>query len=239
MTRTVGIYHRLDLQALEFFATHRARASVSNRVDFDIAQLADQLDMSNKTVKRRTRPAHKAWITSESSLVDYAADLFDKASHNERLALHTSVLIRSYPFFLDVLTKIGEAKNLGSDIRQVTIRDRLQRKYGQEGNVHQGVKKVIHTLVSWEILGHTKQTGVYSTREPIGVCAEVAEVLIACLLQGSEKSALPLETVTNHPAFFAYKMPNIGYTESSPLRIFTEGASLQFVALEPGIDGIL
>lgn len=240
MSKTIGIYHQIDLEALELLASLRAKDADDETVRDETQRLGSQIGISEATIRRRTAPARKAWIGSDSPLVERAASMFLGAGEDERLALHVAVLIRAYPFFFDVLTNIGKAKQLGSTVRLATVRDRITRAYGQKGNVHQGVQKAIQTLVSWELLEPNEKPGSYHPTDPIPVSVKAAELLVGCTLEAGDKDALPLEGARRQPGLFPFEMPPLQLREDSVLTQFSEGGNKRFVRLAgrlPSSDG--
>lgn len=231
MTKSIGIYHQIDLEVLDLVASLRAEGADTDEVNDELLRLGSQLGISGATIKKRTRPARKAWYSADSLLVERAARLFHQANEDDRFALHVAVLIRAYPFFSDVLTEIGKALRLGSSVRQATIRDRLSRRYGQEGNVRQGVQKVLQSLVSWDKLEMTTETGVYRVADPRPVDEAVGEILVSSILQGGNNGALPLDGATTHPALFLFDIAQLAIGDDGLLMEYTEGGNSRFVAL--------
>lgn len=235
MTKSIGIYHQIDLEILDLVASLRAEDADADEVNNEILRQGSQLGISEATIKKRTRPARKAWYSEDSLVVERAAQLFHQSDEDDRFALHVAVLIRAYPFFLDVLSEVGKALRLGSNVRQATIRDRLTRRYGQEGNVRQGVQKVLQSLVSWDKLELTAETGVYQVTEPRLVDEAVGEILVACILEGGNNDAFPLDAATAHPALFLFVISQLHIEENGLLMQYTEGGNSRFVGLNADV----
>jgi len=141
------------------------------------------------------------------------------------------VLFRTYPFLYYTAEQVGIAHRLGAVIRQATVRDRLVRRYGHGANVGQGTQKVLQTFVSWGLLRKTAEIGVYQLAAPKPITPEVAEVLIAGVLESGERDAIPAGAIGTHPALFAFEIPMWGQPDTKLLNLFSEGASGIFLEL--------
>ncbi len=229
--RQIGIYHQIDLEVIDRVASLVTKGASAELVNAELDGVAFELGIKPRTAKKRTRPARKAWFSAQSPTVRRAIQLYPKANRDERLALHVSVLIRAYPFIFDVMVQVGTLSRLGSSIHQSTVRDRLTRRYGPGGNVKQGVRKVLQTLVSWGLLEKAREVGVYEHLRSRPIQAQVAEVLLAGMLEVGDKDALAVGAVSRHPAFFPFKVVLPGTSESYLLGRYTEGTGDVFVQL--------
>ena len=229
--KPIGIYHRIDLQALDLVALLRAKGADIWAVKLELARLARDLGISPRTAEKRTRPASVAWMVQDSPLVGRAAELFLKASRAEQTALHVAVLVGAYPFFYHTLEQVGTAQRLGAVIRQATVRDRLIRRYGHLPNVQQGARKVLQTLVSWDLLRKTAENGVYTSYDPMLVSRETAEVLVASVLDAGDRDAIPAMTVGTLPALFAFELPAWSWLEGRLLNRYSEGSNDPYLEL--------
>lgn len=233
--KPIGVYHQIDLEGLDLAAELRGAGASPSEIKARLTRLARQKGVGEQTAKKRTQVAKSAWGDNGSLVVRRAAALYKTVQLSERLALHVAVIVRAYPFFLDVLDQAGTQVRLGGVIRQGTVRDRLQRKYGSKTNVYQGVQKVLQSLVSWGALSKIERAGEYVPRPPHPVPAEVGEVLAAGILEGSARTSAPWDEIRNHPALFLFKVPG-HMTRDAPLRESRDGSGRRLVEFVESLD---
>lgn len=155
----------------------------------------------------------KCWVTPDRDLLpmrDAALSIARRSSVGNRVPLHWAMMSAAYPFWHKVANLIGRLLSLQEIVSQRQVRNRCYEAFGEKTTVERSARRVVRTFVSWGVLDETDTTGCYRK----GATTRITDPELVCLLYESSLAAssdhiMPLSTLQNSPALFAFKMPTI------------------------------
>ena len=154
-----------------------------------------------------------AWISPEKDLVPFRDQLLTMAGKLDKsqwLILHWAAIGAAYPFFLAICTVIGRLLSLQDNVTRLQILGRLTEIYGEREIVERQMRYVVQTLMNLELLKRTGTKGVYSAPERFIIDnQELGLLLWKALILGTPENRLPVITLQNSLALYAFAMPDI------------------------------
>lgn len=171
-----------------------------------------------------------AWIAPAKDLVQFRDQLLAIASKIDRsqwLVLHWAAIGASYPFFQTICTVIGRLLSLQDNVTRMQILGRLSEIYGEREIVERQMRYVVQTLMNLDLLKRTDTKGVYS--EPVRIAIEDPELgvlLWKALILGIPENRMPIVTLHNSLALYAFAMPDISLDKQ-----LLESAKLDLICL--------
>ena len=176
-----------------------------------------------------------AWISPDKDLLTFRDQLLKIASELDKtqwLILHWAMIGASYPFFQNVCTVIGRLLSLQDNVTRAQILGRLSEIYGEREIVERQMRYVIQTLMNLNLLKRTETKGIYSFPERIIIENQDFGILLwKSLVLGVENNRLPLVTLRNSLALYAFAMPDISCDKQT-----LEKAKLELICLGGNSD---
>ena len=229
MRPSIGFDRDIKLEWLDAVATQVSAGQSKQEVRAFIHKMLGEV-LAGAAVTKSTTVLLHIWSqvpTNALALRDRVAPVISNLSPQERLAAHWSMCMATYPFFLDVATNVGRLMALQGDVSLATLRRRLAERWGDRSILPQATRKVIRSMVAWEMLRDLKP-GLYAQREPmLHVGARASTFLVEALLIGSGQKSMAITDIERHPAFFPFR------TSTS---IIALRAAKQFAVHSQGVD---
>ncbi len=176
------------------------------------------------------------WLTAPTALQPLRTDAlaqFNQVSADERLALHWTMTLATYPFFLDVAAQVGKLLSLNGDCTFAQIHRRMMDRWGERSTLARAVQRILRSMVGWGALQEGTTPGGYRPLpKKLPIAEATAGLLLEGLLQG-EGHGLMLGQLTGHPALFPFDLSlNPLYLRQHPrLRVHRQGDQSDWVEL--------
>ncbi len=210
MRLAIGFDRDIKLEWLDAVATQVAAGRTTQEVRASIHNMLGGLLASGKpgaALTKTTTVLLHIW----SQVPDHAVGLRDRIvpviadmGPEERLAAHWSMCIGTYPFFLDVASNLGRLLSLQGEVSLASLRRRLVERWGDRSLMPQATRKVVRSMVHWQVL-HDKKPGLYVGRERrIHTMARTRMFLAEALLVSSGSRSLAILDIERHPALFPF-----------------------------------
>jgi hypothetical protein len=106
----------------------------------------------------------KIWVSPDEELLplrDAGLDLLEKATDDEKTAIHFCMLSAAYPFWYNVSKQIGLLLRLQERVTVQQIIQRTKEYYGDRQTVDRNTRFVIRSLYYWNLLSETDSPGCY------------------------------------------------------------------------------
>lgn len=210
--RRIGFDRKLELEWLDA-AAGRLAAGDSPRAARD--QVWNRLEgvLSGDTLhgaRGKTLTVLSAiWLTVPVAIQPLRADAlarFNDVPPAERLALHWTMTLAAYPFFLDVAAQAGKLLGLNGDCAFAQIHRRMLERWGERSTLSRAVQRVLRSMVAWGALREGATPGQYQPLpRRIRVLEATAEIVLEGLLR-AEGGSLALNAVATHPALFPFDL---------------------------------
>lgn len=186
-----------------------SKQKLFNYVKNSATEVGERADGSVKT----TMGLLGAWTSPDKDLLPFRDQLLKIAKELDKtqwLLLHWAMIGASYPFFQTVCTVIGRLLSLQDNVTRPQILGRLSEIYGEREIVERQMRYVIQTLMNLNLLKRTETKGIYSAPDRIVIKNQDLGLLLwKSLILGKKDNRLPLVTLRNSLALYAFAIPDI------------------------------
>lgn len=227
----LGIYHRVDYDIMDHAATLRGSGKNIDEARKELTEYALKIGIKDGVVKKRIQPAMKVWLSEDDELSDEISKIYVRSKKEDKLAFNLGLMFRAYPAFYDVCNIIGSTGKLSGKVDIATIRNRMERKYGQTSSVKQMVSKSVQSLMDWKILKPIKNKGIYEYRKDILIKDLSQEILIYGILKGSSRKGYPLDDILRDPSLFHFNVEKFNSVNLKYLNTVLEGNGIRYLAI--------
>lgn len=104
-----------------------------------------------KTIDVLTR----TWIRvpkNHQNLRNTALEIYDELEPDERIILHWGMLLLAYPFFHDIVNKIGLILRIQDNFTSNQLRNKLVSSWGHRTTIIRAIDRVTQSLKNWRVL---------------------------------------------------------------------------------------
>ena len=104
-----------------------------------------------KTIDVLTR----TWIRvpkKHENLRNQALEIYDELEPDERIILHWGMLLLAYPFFHDIVEKIGIILRIQDEFNPTQLRNKLVSSWGDRTTIIRAIDRVIQSQKNWNVL---------------------------------------------------------------------------------------
>lgn len=104
-----------------------------------------------KTIDVLTR----TWIRvpkNHQNLRNTALEIYDELEPDERIILHWGMLLLAYPFFHDIVNKIGLILRIQNSFTSSQLRNKLVSSWGHRTTIIRAIDRVVQSLKNWRVL---------------------------------------------------------------------------------------
>jgi hypothetical protein len=168
------------------------------------------------------------------SLRDRALSLLSRISGQERIWLHWGMTALAYPFFRDTTEVVGRLLALQDDFTTAQVQARLLTTWGDRATSREAARKLMTTLVDWEVLRSTKRHGHFLlARKMTAGNPELQLWLLEALLAGSAADEIEAQQLLRLPEAFPFEI-GVGVAELrryDRFNIHRQGLDMDMVAL--------
>lgn len=213
------------------------------------AELRDYLSerMGRGTIEKRSETAcnfsismlMKIWISPDEELLqlrDAGLHLLEKASEDERIAIHFCMLSAAYPFWYNVSKQIGLLLRLQERVTVQQIIQRTKEYYGDRQTVDRNTRFVIRSLYYWNLLLETDSPGYYRKGMMIDILSDSLNAwIIEAQLHSLSNGKAILSTLHNDTALFSFNTKKINGTiirkNNDRVEVFQSGLSDEIIMI--------
>jgi hypothetical protein len=139
------------------------------------------------------------------ALRDRAVALLPRISGQERIWLHWGMTALAYPFFRDTAEVVGRLLALQDDFTSAQVQSRMLTTWGDRATTKDAAKKLINTLVDWEVLRSTKTRGHFLlARKMTASVPDLQLWLLEALLGASTADEIEAQQLLRLPESFPF-----------------------------------
>lgn len=211
----IGFSQPIELPWMEAAARFVAEGHDVEEIRERLDQLLAKTIAVNTTSKKSSRYKRLSilmttWVIPRRDLGDFrdnALAVLKDATGNERVLVHYSMLLATYPFFGVVAGHAGRLLRLQDQCSMDQLKRRCREELGQRDTVSYAVTRVVKTLMDWGLMAKSERLGVYSQAPPIKVFSPdmVSLLAEAVLIASGEQDALA-ESTLGSPCLFPAKL---------------------------------
>ena len=211
MRPSIGFDRDIKLEWLDAVATQVSAGRSTQQVRTSIHEMLGGVSasgMPRAALTKTTTVLLHIWSQVPDNalpLRDRIAPVIPDLSPQERLAAHWSMCMATYPFFLDVAANMGRLMALQGEVFLASLRRRLAERWGDRSLMPQAARKVVRSMVTWDVLRDIKP-GQYTCRNgPLAVGQRACTFLFEAILVGSGQNSMPIADLERHPALFPFR----------------------------------
>ena len=211
MPRTLGFDWKVQLPWLDETAAHVARGAGSKELRIQLDQyLQRQTDVSLSPTARSkaiTVLSH-LWCDVPDhtrGFRDRSLELLHDVPPDDRVVVHWSMAVATYPFFTDVVVATGTLLSLQGVAELPSVRRRVSEEWGDRSTVGRSTGVVIGTVRDWGLLNAVGK-GRAEAAATKGVGPELSAWLIEAFLESGRVGSLSVNDAVRHPAFFPFRL---------------------------------
>ncbi len=241
--RKIGFDRKLDRDWLDATAGRLASGATPKQAREAVYHLLEGVlsgDTSNSARGKTLTVLSAVWLNVPAAIEPLRVEVlarFNEVTPDERLALHWTMTLAAYPFFLDAAAQTGKLLSLNGDCTFAQIHRRLMDRWGERSTLSRAVQRVLRSLVQWGALQDGMIAGHY---RPIPKRIPVADTTTTLLLEGllhAEGHGLDLEALTGHPALFPFDLHlnPLALRQQPRLRVHRQGDQRDWVELISGL----
>ncbi len=244
--RIIGIDRRVDREWLDAVAEQVAVGAPEQDIRDRLFHLLDGvLKGGNKrgtACYKTVSVLSRTWINvapQSRSLRDRAACMLPQLTHAQRLGLHWSLLMATYPFFADVATNSGRLLTLQGNLTLAQLTRRMREEWGDRSTMVKAVQRVIRSVVQWGVLTDTLQPGVYEgVQKALTLPGPVSELLLEALLLRHDGQGIPVDQALRHASFFPFRIDLRGHQlrRSTRFDLHRQGIDMDVLALKRTVE---
>ncbi|MDG4563277.1 MAG: hypothetical protein P9E88_18500 [Candidatus Competibacter sp.] len=239
--RKIGFDRKLDRDWLDATAGRLASGATPKQVREAVYHLLEGVlsgDTSHSARGKTLTVLSAIWLNVPAAIEPLRTDAlarFNDVTPDERLALHWTMTLVAYPFFIDVAAQTGKLLSLNGDCTFAQIHRRMMDRWGERSTLSRAVQRVLRSIVGWGALREGTNPGQYQALpRRIPIMEATAEVLVEGLLRAEGRN-LAMNALTTHPALFPFDLQfNPLQLRLHPrLRVHRQGDQADWVELEP------
>lgn len=237
--RKIGFDRKLDLDWLDAMAgplasgatPRQAREAVYHRLEGVLSG-----DAANSARGKTLTVLSAIWLNVPAAIEPLRVEVlarFNEVTPDERLALHWTMMLVAYPFFLDMTAQTGKLFSLNGDCTFAQIQRRMVERWGERSTLTRAVQRILRSMVGWGVLQEGASGGHY---QPLPKRFPVAEATTTLLLEGllhAEGHGLDWEALIGHPALFPFDLHlnSLAFRQQSRLRVHRQGDQRDWVEI--------
>jgi hypothetical protein len=164
---------------------------------------------------------------------------FNEVAPAERLALHWTMTLAAYPFFLDVAAQTGKLLGLNGDCTFTQVHRRMLERWGERSTLTRAVQRVLRSMVGWGALREGASAGDYQPPPKRLLVAEATHPLLLEGLLHAVGHGLALDSLTGHPALFPFDLHlnPLALRRQPRFRVYRQGDQTDWVEVCTGVLG--
>jgi hypothetical protein len=206
-TKAVGFDQKVLLHHLDYTANEARK--LSRKEMYEILDNFLREDIKGaKSRKNAITMLMKIWFIVDDeniSLRNRALELFPELNKDERLLLHWGMVILAYPFFKDLILKMGNLYRLQEEVPSVVIGKKMKELYGDRRRVEVATSAVLMSLKAWGVVELMRNRS-YNLANKISITHPGLQTfLVEVIIKATNVSAIPLDLVQNHTLFFPFQ----------------------------------
>lgn len=212
-------------------------------------ELRDYLSerMGRGTIEKRSETAcsfsismlMKIWVAPDAELLplrDAGLDFIEKASEDEKMAIHFCMLSAAYPFWYNVSKQIGLLLRLQERVTVQQIIQRTKEYYGDRQTVDRNTRFVIRSLYYWNLLLETDSPGCYRKGMVIDIIPDSLNTwILEAQLHSLSNGKAILSTLHNDLALFSFNTKKFNGTiirkNNDRVDVFQSGLSDEIIMI--------
>jgi hypothetical protein len=236
-SRPIGFDRRIRLHWLDATALHATENMSPSAVRRRLEEVLGTEIRGEKSRKLAKTVLLHTWVLVPKSLVglrDEALAFLRDATGDERLTLHWGMCSATYPFFRHTAATIGRLLQLQGRAGLSQVTRRVAEAWGERSTVTRAVRRLVRTLVDWEVLAQASERGVFELTRRRQLSPRLSSWLLEASLFATGSKIASLQDLAGSAANFPFQLQlspgELGRRER--LEVFQQGLDCEMVVLK-------
>ena len=149
------------------------------------------------------------WVTPKPELICFRDRLLELINYERsNFICHWAILSSAYPFWFNMAYIFGSLFRLQNQIKKEQVINRTYDLLGERNTIERCSRYVIRSFSSWNIILDTEKPGIYEKGKNHKISdSNMASLLVEAMLNALPEGRIPLDSITNCPAFFNFTLP--------------------------------
>ena len=206
MAKMVGLSRSIKLEWLnktvELILEEKSEKQIKEELNEYLA-----FEISSPTNLRKTREILLTiWVRTPEEFLELRqqAILAYMDEKSNRLAIHWSMMLITYPVFADMCSLIGKLTNIQDTFTTAWLKDKLYELWGERTTLLHSSDKILQTLKYIGAIENTKN-GVYKTKKYEISDPKTIQVLVMSILGRKEKAYYEIAELSSVPQMFPFE----------------------------------
>lgn len=211
VARTLGFDWKVQLAWLDETAARVAAGSdtkeLRGRLD-DYLQRQAEVSLSPTARSKAITVLSHLWCDVPDDLLpfrDRAIDVLHEVLPDERVVIHWSMALATYPFFADVTAAVGTLLSLQGVADIPSVRRRVAERWGERSTVSRATGVVVGTIRDWGLLTSAAK-GRSEGVPPMEVSTPLSAMLVEALLESQRVESISIADALSHPSLFPFRL---------------------------------
>ena len=211
----IGFSQRIRLEWLETTANLILAGNDKTTINNSLQSiLEDKVSVGGRSIRGNREKAItillKTWLTVPPDLENLregGLELLRGLSREDRIAVHWSMAIASYPFWGAVAAHTGRLLRLQGAAAAAQVQRRIREEYGERETASRAARRVLRSFIDWGVLRETNDKGIYAQGRQYTVEEPklIAWMVEASLCARSNGSA-PIRELLDGPSIFPFRL---------------------------------
>lgn len=214
----VGFSQRIRLEWLEKTANLMLAGSDDGQIYSTLQELLEDKVSIGANPERGNREKvitilMRIWVRVPSDLrllQNDALRLFSQLPRDDHLVLHWGMAMAAYPFWASVASQVGRLLRLQGTASASQVQRRMREQYGERDTVSRAARRVLRSLIDWQILKETNEQGLYVQRTTHDISdVQLIAWLVEALLHADPNGSAALRTAMDSTSLFPFRLERI------------------------------
>lgn len=211
MRRTLGFDWKVQLAWLDEAAAQIARGAGPKELRAHLEEYLQRQEVVQLSPTARSKAitvlSHLWCDVPENAVIfrDRSLEALHDVLPDERVVVHWSMALATYPFFADVVASVGTLLSLQGVADVASVRRRVSERWGERTTVSRATGVVIGTIRDWGLVSPAG-AGRVGAVAAVEIDSPLSTLLVEALLKSGRVESLSADDAVSHPSFFPFRL---------------------------------
>jgi hypothetical protein len=221
MAKMIGLSRSIKLEWLNKTVELVLESKDETQIKYELNEYLS-FEIKSPIILRKTREIlTNIWVRTPNdlSIIKQLALEAYKDEKSNKLALHWSMMLITYPVFCDVCALIGKLTNIQDTFTTSWLKEKLFEMWGERTTLFHSSDKILQTLKLFGAIENEK-VGVYHIKKHPITDVKTIQVLLLAILHLRERAYYEIAELSSLPQAFPFEY-NVSYELLHGSNLFT------------------